>query len=90
VNRRKFIKYTAVSTLLTPLKVNALSIKVILYASIDKDACTSCDSCIEVCPTEAILSVDKRYSIHEDRCILCRDCVFICPVDAISLWGIKI
>ena len=46
--------------------------------------CTSCGSCADACPSDAISAGDEQYSIDPDICIDCGVCVDECPVGAIS------
>ncbi len=48
------------------------------------DACTSCGSCADACPAEAIKEGDGKYEIDQDVCIDCGACVDTCPVEAIK------
>ncbi len=47
------------------------------------DACTSCGTCVEACPSEAISEGDDKHVIDQDACIECGACVDTCPVEAI-------
>jgi NAD-dependent dihydropyrimidine dehydrogenase PreA subunit len=47
------------------------------------DECTTCGSCADSCPAEAIKPGDKKYTIDADLCIDCGSCVDTCPVGAI-------
>jgi ferredoxin len=51
---------------------------------VDIDKCSACETCIEVCPTEAISMVDGHASIDVDECIECGSCAAECPEEAIS------
>ena len=55
------------------------------WSTIDKDLCTGCEGCIEVCPMEAIKAEDALAQVMEQRCIGCGLCVAACPVEAISM-----
>ena len=46
--------------------------------------CTSCGSCADVCPVEAISEGDSKYEIDAGSCTDCGTCVDECPVEAIS------
>ena len=48
------------------------------------DACTSCGSCAEACPSEAIKEGEGKYEIDPDACIDCGACVDTCPTEAIK------
>jgi electron transfer flavoprotein alpha subunit len=52
---------------------------------IDKEACTGCGDCIEVCPYDA-LSLEDNVAVVNEKCTFCGACVDdVCPVDAITL-----
>ena len=48
------------------------------------DECVGCESCIPVCPTEAITMVDGLAVIDAEKCTECGTCIDECPVDAIK------
>lgn len=54
---------------------------------VNKQACTLCMSCSQVCPTRAITDAgDKpQLSFTEDLCVQCGLCAKACPEDAITL-----
>ena len=53
--------------------------------NIDKELCTGCRRCAEVCPVNAIEGEDgKPQVINSDRCVVCGQCVQICNVYASS------
>ena len=47
----------------------------------DKDKCTQCNLCAEVCPTQAINPQDIS-KIDKWQCIICFACVKNCPAEA--------
>lgn len=57
------------------------------------ELCTRCETCIRICPSEAIYhkwpmesdSSDERMVVQEDLCIGCGICAANCPNDAIKL-----
>jgi len=53
-------------------------------AVVDKEKCTGCESCVEVCPVETIEMVDGK-AVVGDECIDCGQCVDECPVEAITM-----
>jgi len=55
-----------------------------MAVTIDKETCTACGACVDVCPVNAIELKDKAV-VDEDTCIDCGTCVDECPVEAISL-----
>jgi Fe-S-cluster-containing hydrogenase component 2 len=52
---------------------------------VDKDECTGCETCVPVCPVEAISMVDDKAQIDPDTCTECESCVAECPVEAIKV-----
>lgn len=51
---------------------------------IDPDTCTSCGTCAESCPVEAISEGTDAYVIDPDTCTDCGACAADCPTEAIS------
>jgi uncharacterized protein len=47
--------------------------------------CTSCGTCIESCPENAIFMKEEGAEMDYDRCIACNNCVFNCPDSLIKL-----
>lgn len=50
---------------------------------VDKEKCTGCEACIEICPVEAIKLESDKVAIN-DECVECCACVDECPNGAIS------
>ena len=53
-------------------------------AVVNREKCTGCKSCVEVCPVEAI-KVEENKAQVGDECVDCGQCVDECPVKAIEL-----
>ena len=51
---------------------------------VDKEKCTGCSACVEVCPVNAI-EIKNDKAVVSDECIECSACVNECPNEAISL-----
>jgi ferredoxin len=47
------------------------------------DACTSCGTCVEECPADAISEGKNIYVIDKEACTECGTCVDVCPAEAI-------
>jgi ferredoxin len=62
--------------------------------TIDTSECTSCGTCVSVCPARIIeLDADKRPKVidgREESCINCGHCSSICPKGALSLASMPI
>jgi electron transport complex protein RnfB len=55
-------------------------------AVIDEAWCIGCTLCLDACPTDAILGINKRmHTVVEAHCTGCELCLPVCPVDCISL-----
>jgi len=51
---------------------------------VDAEECVGCESCVPVCPTEAITMVEGKAVIDQEKCNECKTCIDECPVDAIK------
>ena len=52
---------------------------------IDKDSCSGCEKCIEVCAVDALTLEDNVAKLDEDICLGCGNCKQVCPASSISL-----
>jgi len=50
-----------------------------------KEKCTSCGTCEQVCPVEAIEMVDGFPIVDYDTCDGCAECIAMCPEDALKI-----
>ncbi len=57
-----------------------------MYPAIDKDKCTECLTCVEVCPYE-VFSEENGIAVvkYPEECIECGECIRNCDYDAIQL-----
>jgi Ni,Fe-hydrogenase III small subunit/Pyruvate/2-oxoacid:ferredoxin oxidoreductase delta subunit len=46
-----------------------------------------CQSCVDACPTDALLSDGGRLALDMGRCLFCTDCTSACPAGAIAFTG---
>lgn len=56
-----------------------------MAAVVDKEKCTGCETCVGVCPVEAITMNSDKAEVNADTCIDCGSCVGACPEEAITL-----
>jgi len=53
---------------------------------VDKDKCTGCGTCAEICPMQVFDIVDgKAEPVRADQCVGCRACEMQCPAGAITV-----
>lgn len=52
---------------------------------LDEPACTLCDACVPICPTEALSLNDTQLLIDQPLCYGCGRCVTACPTSALTL-----
>ena len=52
----------------------------LIYYKINKEKCSGCMACLEVCPVNAISGeAKKNHSIDQSLCIKCGSCMDVCP-----------
>ena len=56
-----------------------------MAAQVDVELCNACESCVDVCPTEAITVPGDVAVVDADECNECGACVDECPNEALSL-----
>lgn len=73
--------------ILKNLKNNEKPAKIInssYFAEVDKDNCTACEACEDVCPMDAI-DIKETAFVNIDRCIGCGLCITRCEFDSMGL-----
>ena len=50
---------------------------------VNTEECVGCETCVPVCPVEAISMVDEKAVIDQEICTACGTCIAECPVEAI-------
>ncbi len=48
------------------------------------DACTGCQSCMEVCPQKCIVAENIPLVINQANCLHCGNCLTVCPAGAVE------
>jgi len=56
-----------------------------MVAVVDKNKCTGCGTCVDICPAAAIEIKDEIAVVDADLCIDCESCVDECPSEAIHM-----
>lgn len=54
------------------------------YPSVDKELCTSCGKCQEICRYKAIILIMDKPLVFPEMCHACGGCVLVCPEGAIT------
>ncbi|MFO7710977.1 MAG: ferredoxin family protein [Candidatus Woesearchaeota archaeon] len=53
--------------------------------TVDKNKCTGCGTCVDVCPMDVFELKEKAEVKNPDECIGCRACELQCPEKAIKV-----
>ncbi|MFA7076889.1 MAG: mercury methylation ferredoxin HgcB [Syntrophomonas sp.] len=61
-------------------------LKDVVTLQLNKDKCTGCGICLDVCPQEVFLLENKKAAINDrDACMECGACAINCQFEAISV-----
>lgn len=52
---------------------------------VDSSTCNACGTCVETCPSEALVLEPAGLQVLEDQCIDCGQCVTECPSESLSM-----
>ena len=52
---------------------------------IDRELCTGCGACIEICPPRALVMEQEMARLEEEFCEECGFCAAECPTGAITI-----
>jgi NAD-dependent dihydropyrimidine dehydrogenase PreA subunit len=55
-----------------------------MAARADREKCSGCGACREICPVNAI-KIENAKAVISDDCVECGACVNQCPNEAISI-----
>jgi len=57
-----------------------------MYPIVNRDMCTGCKNCIEICPNDVYeIESEKSNPVRSEDCIECWACVSQCPMSSIQL-----
>lgn len=61
-------------------------LKDVVTLQLDREKCTGCGTCLEVCPRQVLaLKGEKAWIANRDACIECGACALNCPFEALSV-----
>jgi Fe-S-cluster-containing hydrogenase component 2 len=49
------------------------------------EKCTGCETCVDICPAQAIKMEDGKAVVDADLCVDCESCIDECPSEAIQM-----
>lgn len=56
-----------------------------MVAVVNKDKCTGCGTCVDICPAAAIALENEIAVVDASACVDCETCVDECPESAIHM-----
>lgn len=54
-----------------------------MAVKINKEKCTGCGACVDICPVQAI-KIENKKAVVSEECVDCGACLPQCSVEAIS------
>jgi Fe-S-cluster-containing hydrogenase component 2 len=54
-----------------------------MVVKVDQEKCDGCETCVKICPTDAIKVTDGKAKVNDD-CADCGTCIDECPKQAIT------
>lgn len=60
-----------------------------LSTVIDKELCTGCGLCVQICPVQAISMRDGKAAVTGSFSLNCGHCMAVCPVEAITVEALE-
>ncbi len=62
----------------------------VLIPEVDKDRCTGCGACGEICEFNAVVTIAKRALVFSELCHSCGGCAAVCPEGAMAEKPVRI
>ena len=56
-----------------------------MSAKVIIEKCTACETCVDICPAQAISMKDGKAFVDADLCVDCESCIDECPSEAIQM-----
>lgn len=56
-----------------------------MVAIVDEERCVGCETCVDICPSQAISMNSDKAKVDKEKCVDCSTCVDACPSEAIRM-----
>lgn len=56
-----------------------------MVAIVDEERCVGCETCVDICPSQAISMNSDKAKVDMEKCVDCSTCVDACPSEAIRM-----